>query len=54
MRLSGQKSREYHGKPYYKNWVIIPTKLIEKLGWRTGDELEAEVKDGKLVIEKDD
>ncbi|MBI2549860.1 AbrB/MazE/SpoVT family DNA-binding domain-containing protein [Candidatus Woesearchaeota archaeon] len=53
MRLLSQKSREYKGKDYHKFWIVIPNKLIEKLGWKQGDELEAEEKNDKLVIEKD-
>lgn len=53
MRLLSQISREYKGTEYKKFWVVISNKFIEKLGWKTGDELEAEVKGGKLVIEKD-
>ena len=53
MRLLSQTSREYKGKEYKKFWIVIPNKLIEKLGWRIGDELEGEVKGDKLVIEKD-
>ncbi|MBS3132964.1 AbrB/MazE/SpoVT family DNA-binding domain-containing protein [Candidatus Woesearchaeota archaeon] len=53
MRLLSQKSREYKDKSYYKFWVVIPNKIVEKLGWKQGQELEAEVKDKKLVIEKD-
>jgi len=52
MRLLSQKSREYKGKEYKKFWVVISNKLIEKLGWRTGDELEADAKDKKLIISK--
>ena len=32
MKLSGHVSREYKGKEYEKLWVVIPHKLIEKLG----------------------
>ncbi len=53
MRLLSQKSREYKGREYKKFWVVISNKLIEKLGWKTGDELEAEVKGEKLVIGKE-
>ena len=53
MRLLSQKSREYKDKSYYKFWVVIPNKIVEKLGWKQGQELEAEVKDKKLIIEKD-
>ena len=50
MRLLSQKSREYQGKEYKKFWVVIPNKVIEKLGWKSGEDLEAEVKDDKLII----
>ena len=50
MRLLSQVSREYKGNKYKKFWIIIPSKIIEKLGWRTGQELKAEVKDNKMLI----
>ena len=53
MRLQSQVSREYKGTKYEKFWVVLPSKLIQKLGWKAGQELEAEGKDKKLVIEKD-
>lgn len=53
MRLLGQKSREYKGKAYRKYWVVIPNKLIEKLGWKEGEDLEAEIKKGKLILKRD-
>ena len=53
MRLLSQISREYKGKNYKKFWIVIPNKLIEKLGWKTGEDLEGEVKGDKLIIEKD-
>ena len=52
MKLLRQKSREYKGKRYYKYWVIIPKKVIEKLGWKVGDKLKNEVNEKKLTIEK--
>jgi len=54
MRLQNQISREYKGKKYEKFWVVLPSKLVEKLGWKIGQDLEAEVKGDKLVIEKED
>ncbi|MFH1591108.1 MAG: AbrB/MazE/SpoVT family DNA-binding domain-containing protein [archaeon] len=53
MKLQSQKHSEYKGKAYQKHWIVIPNKLIEKLGWKTGQELEAEIHDEKLIIEKD-
>ncbi len=53
MRLIPQKSRDYHGKAYYKFLIVVPSKIIKTLGWKGGEELEAEVKDKKLIIEKE-
>ncbi len=52
MKLLQQEHSEYNGKKYYKNWVIIPQKIIEQLGWKKGDELEPNVKGNKLEINK--
>ena len=48
------KSREYKGKSYHKHWVVIPNSLIDKVGWKEGQDLEAEIKNGKIVISKND
>lgn len=53
MKLLSQTSRTYKEKRYSKFWVIIPNKVIERIGWETGDSLELNVKGGKLVIEKE-
>jgi antitoxin component of MazEF toxin-antitoxin module len=37
-----------------KFYIIIPTKLIEQLGWKAGQELNADVKNDKLTIEQQD
>lgn len=54
MRLLSQTSREYKGTKYEKFWIVVPSKLVEKLGWKRGQDLEAEVKDKKLIIEEED
>ena len=53
MRLLSQISREYNGKQYKKFWIIISKKIIEKLGWKIGDDLKPEIKGDKLIIKKD-
>lgn len=53
MNLQKQLSKKIGDKEYAKWVLVIPPKLIEKLGWKAGEELEAEVKKDKLVIEKD-
>ena len=52
MRLLSQISRKYNGKDYEKFWVVIPNKFLEKLQWKKGQELKAEVKNNKLTIDK--
>lgn len=54
MRLLGHTSREYKGKEYKKHWIVIPNTILEKLGWKIGQELEGAVKGDKLIIEKQD
>ena len=52
MRLQSQISRKYKEKKYKKFWIVIPKKILEKLGWKSGQELESNVKKNKLIIEK--
>ncbi|HOF44555.1 MAG TPA: hypothetical protein PKW70_04125 [Candidatus Pacearchaeota archaeon] len=53
MRLQSQISREYKGEKYEKSWIVVPQSLLKELGWKSGQELKAEIKDKKLIIEKD-
>ena len=53
MRLQSQISREYKGTKYEKFWIVLPSKIVKQLGWKSGEDLELEIKKGKLVIEKD-
>ncbi|HII14759.1 MAG TPA: AbrB/MazE/SpoVT family DNA-binding domain-containing protein [Nanoarchaeota archaeon] len=53
MKLQKQLSRKYEGKDYAKYVIVIKPTYIEQLGWKKSDELKVEVKDNKLVIEKD-
>lgn len=52
MELQKRLSRKYKGKAYVK-WVItIPPAIIKALGWKEGQEIEAEPASGKLVLKK--
>jgi len=53
MKLQSQVSRKYGDTEYKKSWIVISQKLLKKLGWKSGQELKAETKEGKLIIEKD-
>ena len=52
MRLQSQISREYKGTKYEKYWIVIPNKIVEKLGWKSGIALDSEIKGDNLVIGK--
>lgn len=54
MRLQRQISREYKGTKYEKHWMVVPNDLIDKLGWKVGEELKAEIQGKKLIVEKED
>jgi bifunctional DNA-binding transcriptional regulator/antitoxin component of YhaV-PrlF toxin-antitoxin module len=54
MHLQKQLSRKHKNKEYPKYTIVVPPKEIEKLGWKEGDELESELKDGKLIIKLTD
>lgn len=52
MKLLSQKSREYKGKEYRKFWVVVPNKIVDKLDWKAGEELNEEVIEDRLLIRK--
>lgn len=54
MRLQRQLSRKVGNTTYDKYVIVIKPKIINKLGWKAGQELDAEVKGEKLIIEKED
>lgn len=53
MRLQKQLSRKFGEKEYVKWVIVLKEKYVKKLGWKEGEDLEAEVKKDKLIIEKD-
>ncbi len=53
MKLIKQKGRNYKDKEYFKYIVVIPNKILEKLNWKGGENLDVKVKRDKLIIEKD-
>jgi hypothetical protein len=52
MRLQKQKTRELKGKDYYRWTVVIPPEKVKELNWNEGIELDAKVKDDKLILIK--
>ncbi len=52
MKLQKQTTRKVGNKEYAKWVAVLPAKLIEKLGWKEGDELEPTIDGKKLIIWK--
>ena len=53
MKLQKQMSRKI-GNTEYAKWVlVIPPKIVEEAKLKEGEELKIEVKNNKLIIEKD-
>jgi hypothetical protein len=52
MRLQKQKTGELRGKDYYRWRVVIPPDKVKELEWDEGMELDAKIRDRKLVLAK--
>lgn len=52
MKLQEQLSRKVGSKRYSKFVITIPPKEIEKLGWKSGNELNFLITDKKLILKK--
>lgn len=50
MKLQKQLSRKSGNTVYPKYVVVIPPDKIKEAGWREGVELEADVKDNRVVL----
>lgn len=51
-RLQKQISRKVGDKEYAKWVLVIPPKDIKETGFKEGQELKVEAKEGKIVISK--
>lgn len=51
MKLQKTFAYQYADKPRYKYLITIPEETIQQLGWEAGSELNADVKNEKLVVE---
>ncbi len=52
MKLQSQISRKVGDTEYLKSWVVVSNKILKDLKWKSGQELDAEVKEGKLIVKK--
>ncbi|MBI2452523.1 hypothetical protein HYV50_05640 [Candidatus Pacearchaeota archaeon] len=52
MKLQKQLSRKV-GDVEYAKWVlVVPPNIVKELKWKEGQELEAEIKENKLIVKK--
>lgn len=52
MKILKEKSREYKGQAYYKYKINIPEVVLNRAKLKTGDELDVDVENGKIVLKK--
>jgi bifunctional DNA-binding transcriptional regulator/antitoxin component of YhaV-PrlF toxin-antitoxin module len=52
VKLQKRFAYTYKGKDHYKHEIIIPERLVEKLGWKEGLEIEPTLDKDKLVFRK--
>lgn len=50
MKLQKRFNRKVGEKEYNKWVVVLPSEKVEQVGWNEGIELDADVRDGKLVL----
>ena len=50
MKLQKQLSRKSGKIEYPKYVIVIPPKIVKEARFKDGEELKAEVKDGKVII----
>jgi len=52
MKLQKQLSRKVGNIIYPKYVAVIPPETIKELNWKEGEDLEFEIKEGKLILKK--
>lgn len=51
MKLQKIFAYRYGDKPRYKYLINLPEELINEIGWEAGSELDASIKNGKIMID---
>jgi len=52
MKIQKQLSKKRNKKEYYRYVVNIPKEILEKSGFKEGDELKAEAKKGEIKLKR--
>lgn len=54
MKIQKQLSKKRGDKIYHKYILNIPKEILEKSGFKEGDELQAEAKKGEIKLRKEE
>jgi len=52
MKLQKRFLRKHNKKDYYKYMINLPPLKVKEAGFKEGEELEIDAKDGKITIQK--
>jgi hypothetical protein len=50
-KLQKQLAYRYKGKQHFKHVIVVPEEAVNKLNWQRIQELELNVKNGRLIVE---
>ena len=51
MKLQAHISRKVKDKTYVKHVLVIPTTVLEDLGWKDGKEIQYKIIKNRLILE---
>jgi bifunctional DNA-binding transcriptional regulator/antitoxin component of YhaV-PrlF toxin-antitoxin module len=54
VKLQKRYAYTYKDKNHYKHIITVPDEVIERLGWKDGQEIEPTAEDGKLILRPQD
>jgi len=52
VKLQKRFAYAYKNKDHFKHILTIPEEIVEKLGWKEGDELDFQIENHKVSINK--
>jgi bifunctional DNA-binding transcriptional regulator/antitoxin component of YhaV-PrlF toxin-antitoxin module len=50
VKLQKRFAYKYKNKEHYKHIIVIPENAINKLGWKSGEELDTVIEEEALVV----
>jgi hypothetical protein len=51
VRLQKQKAYKYKDKQHFKHVIVVPEEAVNELNWQGVQELELNIKNGRLIAE---